>query len=145
MQENKNDYVWTVINSVEELGRVRMSAMRDFLSDYDMGKREERYLVGELPSLPFANRQYGLGLCSHFLFLYSDHLSLEFHRRAVTEICRVADEVRIFPLLDLDGTPSLHVEPIIEEMERSGYRVSIEQVPYEFQRGGNKMMRILAI
>src|SRR5574337_2201465 len=32
LYENKEDYVWSTIKSVEELGQVRMSAMREFLA-----------------------------------------------------------------------------------------------------------------
>src|SRR3954469_17815503 len=38
-------FVWDVIRSPEELGRVRMAAMNDFLSDYDPGRRSGRYLA----------------------------------------------------------------------------------------------------
>jgi len=31
---------------------------------------------------------------------------------------------------------------VIAEFGRDGFDVSIEDVPYEFQRGGNRMMRI---
>jgi hypothetical protein len=54
----------------------------------------------------------------------------------------VAKEVRIFPLLALGATPSPFVEPLAHGLSQSGLAVSIEPVPYEFQRGGNRMMRI---
>ena len=44
-----------------------------------------------------------MALCSHLLFLYSDHLDAAFHRAAIRDLCRVAGEVRIFPLLALGG------------------------------------------
>src|SRR5262249_62401496 len=96
----------------------------------------------ELPSLPFSDSSFDLALCSHFLFLYTTQLGEAFHRAAVREMCRVAMEVRIFPLLALGGTSSALVEPVTNELGAQGFRVSIDDVPYEFQRGGNKMMRI---
>jgi hypothetical protein len=119
-----------------------MSAMREFLADYPAGRRESRYLAGELPALPFAAKQFDLVLCSHFLFLYSEQLSLEFHRAAVTELLRVAREVRIFPLVTLAGDRSPHVEGVIASIEASGGQPTIVRVPYEFQRGGNEMLAI---
>ena len=116
--------------------------MHDFLADYRSGQAEGRYLPAELPHLPFASAAFDLALCSHFLFLYSDNFSLEFHARSIDAMRRVAREVRIFPLLKYDADPSPHVEPLIERLTRTGHRVSIETVPYEFQRGGNQMMRI---
>jgi hypothetical protein len=50
--------------------------------------------------------------------------------------------VRIFPLLTLEGLPSPRVETVAAEAGRAGLDVSIEAVPYEFQRGGNRMMRM---
>lgn len=60
-------------------------------------------------------------------------------------MCRVATEARIFPLLSLGATRSPYVEPIIELLRDMGFDVAIETVPYEFQRGGNQMMRIRQI
>lgn len=57
-------------------------------------------------------------------------------------MCRVAKEVRIFPLLTLGAVPSPLVEPVASEFTGDGFDVSIEDVPYEFERGGNQMMRI---
>jgi hypothetical protein len=57
-------------------------------------------------------------------------------------MCRVAAEVRIFPLLALGGARSPLVDLCAAELHDSGFSVAIETVPYEFQRGGNQMMRI---
>ena len=65
-----------------------------------------------------------------------------FHRSSIREMCRVAAEVRIFPLLALGGLESPYVNTTVGELRDSGYDVSIEDVPYEFQRGGNRMMRV---
>ena len=59
-------------------------------------------------------------------------------------MCRVAKEVRIFPLLDLGGLLSPYVDEITMELQRGGYAVEFQKVPYEFQRGGNHMIRIRA-
>jgi len=137
-----DEFVWTSIPTVEELGRVRMEAMQAFLQDFESGKREGRYLDAELPTLPFQDRLFDLAVCSHFLFLYTEQLGEDFHRAAILELCRVAAEVRIFPLLALGGRPSPYVTNIADDLRQAGYKVSIAIVPYEFQRGGNEMMRI---
>ena len=142
VRQNQNEFVWETISSPEELGRLRMGAMQDFLSDFEQGKEEGRYRIEELPTLPFMEKQFDLALCSHFLFLYSDQLPLKFHRESIAEMCRVAKEVRIFPLLKLGSVKSQHVEKVMNEFNAQGYAVSIERVDYEFQRGGNEMMKI---
>ena len=141
-RKNQGDYVWEAIPSVEQLGSIRMSAMENFLADFDRGKQEGRYIAGELPSLPFENGQYDIALSSHFLFLYSAHLSAEFHLQALQEMLRVSREVRVFPLITLDGTPSPYLHLVNGHFDKNGFDVEIKRVTYEFQRGGNEMLVI---
>jgi len=140
--EHQHKFVWTRIKTPEELGKVRLSAMRKFLADFDIGKRDGRYVTAELPNIPFQSNAYDLAICSHFLFLYSDILSFEFHQHAIKEMCRVAREARIFPLLNYNAKPSPFVEPMLKVLADAGYNTSVETVPYEFQRGGNQMLRV---
>jgi SAM-dependent methyltransferase len=143
-RKNAHEFVWTSIKSVDELGRLRMAAMEEFLADYPRGVVEKRYVDGELPRLSFPDRSFDLALCSHLLFLYSEHLSEDFHVESIQELCRVAGEARIFPLLELGSRKSRHVPAVTARLAAAGYAVSIETVPYEFQRGGNQMMRVKA-
>jgi hypothetical protein len=145
VKKNEHEFVWTTIHSKEELSRLRMSAMQEFLGDYEKGLRESRYMAESLPSLSYADKQFQLALCSHFLFLYSDQLNLDFHINSIREMCRVAHEVRIFPLLKHGSAPSPHLDPVIKSLEGMGYKAEIIEVNYEFQRGGNKMMKITKI
>jgi SAM-dependent methyltransferase len=139
---NAHEFAWTSIRSVDELYRVRMRAMDTFLADYPAGRAAGRYVAAALPTLPFDDASFDLALSSHFLFLYTAQLGDAFHRRALREMCRVAREVRIFPLLALGGQPSPLVDLVAHEFNLGGLFVSIEKVDYEFQRGGNQMMRI---
>jgi len=141
-RRNADEFVWDTIRSVDELGKVRMAAMNVFLDDYPTGKQSGRYVDAELPNLPFPECSFDLALCSHFLFLYTAQLGEAFHHSAILVMCRVASEVRIFPLLALGATPSPLLEPIVARLDAHGFSVSIEDVPYEFQRGGNRMMRV---
>ena len=141
-RRNQDEFVWTSISSVEELRQLRMASMDKFLADYELGKEQGRYVVAELPQLPFRDGAFDLALCSHFLFLYSEQFTTEFHVVAIRELQRVASEVRIFPLLALGAKPSPHVSFVKRQLETDGWHVGIEVVPYEFQRGGNQMMRV---
>jgi hypothetical protein len=141
-RHNQDKFVWDQITSPDELGRVRLAAMHDFLSDYDQGKRDGRYVAAQLPELPFVTDSFELAVCSHLLFFYADTLSLSFHHQAIDELCRVAHEVRIFPLLTYNAEPCPFVVSITAHLRQIGHRVSIEPVPYEFQRGGNEMLRV---
>jgi hypothetical protein len=110
LRQNAREFVWD-IPSIDDLGRVRMAAMEDFLADYEQGTASGRYRDAALPTLPFSDGSFSLALCSHLLFLYSTQLGETFHRQALRELCRVAREVRIFPLLALGGAPSSFVIP----------------------------------
>jgi hypothetical protein len=143
-RRNVDQFVWTTIRSIDELRAVRMSSMEAFLADFEAGKREGRYVDATLPDLPFAPESFDLALCSHFLFLYSEQFSEDFHLAALREMCRVAKEIRVFPLLALDGERSPHVAAVLKRLEAEGYAIIIDEVPYEFQRGGNQMMRARA-
>lgn len=144
-RRNAHEFVWSTITSMDELGRIRMAAMAEFLSDYPQGLEQGRYVEGELPHLPFPDAEFDLALCSHLLFLYSGQLSEEFHLAAIRELVRVAGEVRIFPLLELGSQPSRHYQAVTSSLSAMGYNVTVVSVPYEFQRGGCQMLRILGV
>jgi hypothetical protein len=146
VKKNVDGFVWDYFRDPDHLGECRLAAMRRFLADFDKGKREGRYVAASLPSLPFLDGQFSLALVSHLLFLYSEQFDLDFHTAAFEELLRVANEVRVFPLLDLDRQLSPHVGPVCEYLERAGFVVEVVTVEYEFQRAddhaGSRMLRV---
>ncbi|WP_094227050.1 SAM-dependent methyltransferase [Methanolobus psychrotolerans] len=139
---NQDKFLWGNISSVEELGNIRMASMKLFLEDFEEGKKQGRYVAGELPELPFSDNAFDLALVSHLLFLYSEQLSFDFHIRAIDELLRIAGEVRIFPLLDLNSRKSIHLDEVIGSLLSRGFVVHEKKVNYEFQKGGNTMLVI---
>lgn len=137
---HQDNYIWDSIPSVDELGRIRMDAMRRFLDSFEAGLLTKQYIPGELPHLLFSDQAFDLALSSHFLFLYTDNLTFDFHVAAIQEMLRVAREVRIFPLLDVNAQKSKYLDGIVETFQI--YEPKIKQVNYEFQRGGNKMLTL---
>lgn len=135
---HQENFVWASISSPDELGRIRMEAMQRFVDSYETGKADKKYVPGELPVLPFDDQAFNLALSSHFLFLYTDNLSFDFHVQAIHEMLRVAKEVRIFPLLDVNAKESSYLPGILKEF--ADYQPVICKVNYEFQRGGNQML-----
>ena len=142
VRRNAQNYIWRDFPDPDALGQHRLATMRAFLADFDAGLAATRYLPDALPALRFADGQFDLALCSHLLFLYSEQLTLEFHVAAIRELCRVAQEVRVFPLLALDCRPSRHIAPVQAQLREAGFVVEIQRVPYEFQVGGDQMLRI---
>jgi len=109
-----DEFVWHSFRSVEELGRVRVAAMPEFLDDFGQGNVSGRYI---------AARAAGLSV-----------LQLLLRPGTVFPLP--------LPLLAFGGQRSPYIDRRVEQLREAGYDASIENVPYEFQRGGNQMMRI---
>lgn len=142
-QVNQHLFLWDRFTSIEELGRARSEAMNLFLDDFELGLSEDRYIIGSVPNLLFEDSTFDLCLVSHFLFLYREHLDLDFHIQAIEEMMRVSKEVRLFPLTQLDATQSPHLDGVIKALE-ARYSLSVVNVNYEFQREANKMLVVKA-
>lgn len=141
MADNKDNFIWTSIKSLEELESTRMSAMNIFLEDYEKGLEEKRYIFHELPDkLPYDDNYFDIGISSHFLLMYTD-LGYQFHIDAITEMLRICSEVRIFPLVDLDAKNSDMIKDVISYFS-SLYDVNIAETKYEFQKSANKLLII---
>ena len=140
MTQGADSYIWDSLGSVEELGRVRMTAMSNFISDFDTGRRQGRYVPASLPSLPFPDYEFDLALCSHYLFLYSDQVDEGAHLASMRELCRVASEVRVFPVISLNGETSRHLDSVMTELSKDGIDVSLQAVSYRFQKGATEML-----
>ncbi len=141
MKNNLDKFVWTSIKNVQELKQIRLSAMNNFLQDFENGKVNSRYINHELPNrTDFKTKSFDLALSSHFLILYSQ-LGLDFHIESVKEMLRVATEIRIFPILNLDAEKSEVLDGLVKFFNAK-YSVSIEKVDYEFQKNGNEMLKI---
>ncbi len=143
VEDTLDDYVWGYHPSPAVLKERRSLVTENFCADYPTGRQQGRYSPGELPALSEKSDAYDLGLVSHFLFLYSLQLDTAFHIAAIDEMLRVCKEVRIFPLLTLNLETSPHLLPVLTHLEQAGHRCQTEKVGYEFQRGGNQMLRIV--
>lgn len=141
IKNNLDNFVWTRIKDVNELEKIRLSAMDNFIHDFDIGKKEGRYINHEMPDRTnFDDLAFDLGLSSHFLILYSQ-LGFDFHMASMTEMLRICKEVRIFPILDLNANKSELLDDLTKHFNKD-YLVNIEKVDYIFQKKGNKMLTI---
>lgn len=139
MKENKDNYVWKNIRSLEELENIRMSAMRLFLEDYENGLQEKRYICHALPDkLPYPDNSFDIGLSSHFLLMYTS-LGYDFHIKSLIEMLRVCREIRVFPIVDLDANKTDLIKDVIDYLRRD-YTVEIVKTDYEFQKGANNLL-----
>lgn len=142
MQEHPDRFVLDQFDTPEEVVEGRHESMEVFLDDLPRGRKEGRYRVGSLLEMEFDDNEFDLALSSHFLFLYDETLSDRFHRRAVREVLRVAEEFRVFPLTNMNAEPSSHLPPVTEELSENGHKLEVHEVDYEFQKGANQMLVI---
>lgn len=142
MQKAKDKYVWDYFEDVEGLRIHRLSALKDCVDD--MLESRDKYISATLPSLPFHDSEFDILLSAHFLIMYADRLDYEFHIQTLKEFLRVTkEEVRIFPLVDLEGKRYKHLDNIISFLTDYGCTVEEVKVSYEFQKDANSMLKII--
>ena len=140
--ENRQAFVMKNEQEIEALLAKRSRTFELFLEDFTANPTN--YKAGRLPALSGLTPGYDLCLCSNFLFLFSHLFDLDFHIAAISELLRLAGEVRIFPLYDIEGKQSPYVAAVIELFSKT-CTVTIEQVPYEVYKNGNRMLRIIQV
>lgn len=141
MSENMDNYNWRSIKNIDELEKIRLFAMNRFLEDYEKGKREGRYICAELPErINIEDKYFDIGLSSHFLLMYKE-LGYDFHIASINEMLRLCREIRISPIVDLDGNYSELTEKVIEYYSKD-YNVNIETTDYDFLKNGNRTLII---
>lgn len=113
-----------------------------FLQDLKAGLGDKRYTADSLPNLSFANEQFELALVCHYLFTFSEQMTAQDHLEAIEELVRVANEVRIFPLVTYSGKLSPFVGEVVAMLQADGCGVEIRGVDYELQKEGNAMLRV---
>lgn len=143
LRDKRDRFVWEVYPDVATRGRYLRAAYERFLADY--AHHPERYVDGALPDLPVETDAVDLAVATNLLFLYDDRLDLDFHVAALRELTRVArEEVRVFPLVSLDQTPSGYVDPAADRLREDGLTVDRREVPYEFLPGATEALVVEA-
>lgn len=132
---------WKFYGSEALVHQRRRTALEIFLKDFET-QGASRYVPGALPRLPFGDGSSDVALISHLLFLYGDEFDGAFHLASLREALRIAGEVRVFPLLNLDGRPSSHLPVVMRALEADGYDAELVPVDFEFQIGATKMLRV---
>jgi methyltransferase family protein len=142
IDRNADRFEWGWYGTPGRRADMRRAAAELFIAD--LHGRPERYVAGALPDLPLSSGSVDLVLCSHLLFTWADQLGEEWHRRALAELVRVARrEVRVFPVVvQGTGDPVAFLDGLRDELHALGHHTELRDVPYRFQRGGDRMLRI---
>ena len=133
---------WSVYGDAQSVFDFRKEALDRFLADYATGRAAGRYIAASLPVLPFSDQRFDLALVSHLLFLYGDDLSLGMHIASLLELVRVARIVRVYPLINLDGRPSSHLEGVRCALHARGIPFRLRAAGLGFQRGATHMLEV---
>ena len=141
MRKARERFRWDHYGSPEQVLRLRRDILNTFLCDFQSVTRRGRYVSGSLPGLPFRSKSFDLVLCSHLLFLYTAEFNLNTHLSFLRELLRVGREVRVFPLFDMAGEPSRHLDFSIQTVQRWA-NVELVSVPFRFGPGDSKMLRL---
>lgn len=132
----------------------RRKSMELFLRDFETSKASGRYVFGKLPELPFADNSFDIVLSANFLFEYSDTASggmlqtsdfdLEFHRKSVFELVRIArKEVRIYPLIAPGRRDHKYLHPIMDALRQCGHAPGLRPVKQKDIIGAEEMLQII--
>ena len=106
---------WRWYGSPDAPEQLRAEAAQEFLTD--LTAHPGRYLAAALPELPFADQSFRLALCSYLLFTWADRLDEAWHLAAVTELARVAAQVRIYPLVTAGrGAPVPFLDHLVQTL-----------------------------
>ena len=144
MRRAYDRFRWDHYGNPEAVVERRRAAMTTFISDFQTPRRAGRYVAARLPELPFRSDSFDLVLCAHLLFLYSDELETDVHVASLREMLRVGREVRVFPVLDMDGNRSKHLDACIQVLQPVA-KVELVRVPFEFRYGDSTMLRLTAL
>lgn len=121
----------------------RESALKYFIDDYN----SQDYIFAELPKLPFEDDSFDILLSSHLLFVYDDRLNFNFHKDSIVEMLRVAQEVRIFPLVDFKNSrvnEEKNFSPFVYQLleDLPNFKCEILKTNFEFQPRANCYLKI---
>jgi hypothetical protein len=134
-------YRWSYYKNPGCMRELRKRASTIFLSDYTT--HPERYVVGELPRLSFADGEFYLTLVSYFLFAYQDRLSYEFHRDSILEIMRVTrGEARVYPTVTFEVQPSEYVPILRSDPALKRFEFTEMKTDFEFLVNSNSFLRV---
>jgi len=127
----------------------KYKAMFD-LTDEDLHTRIFEYSGETNPlsksdyQLPFADFNFDFALSSHDLFTQFEKTQSEACIQIIRELARVANEVRIFPVVDALGQVTPLLGPVLLGLQQANYGVEVREVPYTLYPKGNVMLRVWA-
>ena len=122
----------------------RQQGMQTFFKDFANGYTSGRYCGLAEDKLPFASARFDLALCSNYFFADLPEQNLDFHLHWIHELCRVAGELRIYPLTDQEGQVSHLLGQVLLALQQNHYEVAIENVAFRLVPASEAVLRVRA-
>lgn len=144
VRREQDQFDFSRTGGLEQLLENRRNGMKKFFADYEQGKAEGRYYGAADYHLPYSDFSFDFALSANYLFADLEDQTVEFHINVIRELARVAKEVRIFPLNDMEGKTSEFLGPVLLELQKEGYGVEIREVDYHLHKSENAMLRVWA-
>ncbi len=93
----------------------------------------------------FEDFNFDLALCPNYLFGANAPLTLESTFQVITELARVAKEVRIYPLKKENEESSSLLGPTLLRLQQKNYGVEVKSVAPTLHLSANAMLRVWAL
>lgn len=142
IKTNPKRYSGQVIETPDKYQEFLEENLHQFLSDYEKAKSLGLYSSEALPEVPFADHEFDLAICPHFVFGAGMNYSFDFQLNSILEMCRVAKEVRVFPLLDSDGEEPEQLSLLLQSLADKGFSTRVETVKYRLEAKGDTMLKV---
>lgn len=142
IRQDQSMFNWDAYGSIDNFFAKRRQGIESFFCDYNQDLEQKRYQAITDDQLPFDDFQFDLAFCSHYLFANIDNQDVEHHVNVIKEMCRVAQEARIFPLIDRFTNVSELLGPVLLQLQQANFGVEVKQVNYSLQEKGNAMLRV---
>lgn len=145
LQKHSERYVFNAKDLMHFVECKKIAAeqcLKDFAERRELGN----YSAQDLPKLAFDDYFFDLALVPYTIFqdpkMSQNSKIVPGILKNLLELCRVAKEVRIYPLVDETDRVSLYLGNVMLELQRQAIGVEVRAVDYEFQKGANAMLRI---
>lgn len=142
IKSNPGRFNSSVIDTPEKYQRFLEDNLKIFFKHYDEAKTRKLYSSEALPEIAFSSHQFDLALCPNFIFNGNPAFSEDFQLNCIKELCRVAHECRIFPILDADGKMPTYITALRDRLAEIGFDTSVETVAYGLLRKGSSMLKV---
>jgi hypothetical protein len=142
IESNPDRFSASAIDTPKAYEKFLQENLKIFFEHYDKAFADHCYSSESLPDIAFADNEFDLAICHHFLFISDKNFTVDFQIAAIKALCRIASEARIYPLLDPQGKRPVELDEIIKTLEQQGYLCRFESVDYKLEKGGDTLLKV---